>query len=74
MATPGKMKGVSPHEIAKLANKGGQKAAAAALGVSTATISTALKNAGYIPHTVYVLQHDPNSRGAKVYTKGDIAS
>lgn len=55
MATRNKLKGVSPHELAKLANQGGQKAAAAAHGVTQASVSFALRKAGYKPVTVWVI-------------------
>lgn len=59
MATRGKLKGVSPHELAKLANEGGQKHAAATLGVSQPAISFALRKAGYEPVIIWRMRPAP---------------
>lgn len=56
MATRNKLKGVSAHELAKLATEGGQKRAAAEFGVSQAAVSIALRKAGYEPHVVWRLR------------------
>lgn len=53
MATRNKLKDVLPQEVARLSNQGGQKHAADVLGVSQASISTTLKNAGYIRVSVW---------------------
>jgi len=55
MATRNKLKGVSPHDLAKLANQGGQKAAAAAYGVNQASVSRVLTKAGYKPVIVWTM-------------------
>jgi hypothetical protein len=48
MATRNKLSNVSPHELARIANQGGgQKAAAAAHGVTQSSVSLKLKDAGY---------------------------
>lgn len=54
MAARGKLNGVSPHELAKLANEGGQKLAAAKHGVTQSSISLKLTAAKYRPVTVWI--------------------
>lgn len=54
MATRNKLKGVDIRRVVRLANRGGQKAAAAEFGCSQAAISNLLKANGYKPRVVYV--------------------
>lgn len=56
MATRNKLKGVAPEALAKLANEGGQKHAAAVMGVTQPAISFALRKAGYEPTTTWRLR------------------
>ena len=56
MATRNKLKGVSPEHLARLTNEGGQKHAAAVMGVTQPAISFALKKAGYEPVTTWRLR------------------
>lgn len=59
MATRNKLREVSPETLAKLANQGGQKAAAETYGVTQASVSRKLTAAQYRPVTVWVA---PNER------------
>lgn len=54
MARKDKLKGVDIRQLVTLANRGGQKAAAAKYGVSQGTISRILKANGYTQRIVYV--------------------
>lgn len=49
-----KLKEVDVGQLVKLANRGGQAAAAVKMGVSVSTISRVLKQHGYEPRVIYV--------------------
>lgn len=49
-----KLKGIDVRRVVSLANRGGQKAAAAELGVTQSSISRVLREHGYEPRIVYV--------------------
>lgn len=72
MAPRNKLKGVDVRRVAALANRGGQKAAADAFGVSQAAISNLLRDNGYTPRIVYVRADEAEQPTAQPESEGTV--